>query len=117
MGWNARIWLFGAGLVAGWGGVAIAAQDAGIPTLHVYESLMQIPVLVLDPLGLHRLPGRRVMLAITDGNDKGGKYSLERCEDLRYGYGSGGLLDGLHFPALVSIGPQATGTPSGRCAN
>jgi hypothetical protein len=31
--------------------VAIAAQDAGIPTLHVYETLIQIPVLVLDPLG------------------------------------------------------------------
>ena len=25
--------------------------------------------------GLHRLPGRRVMLAITDGNNKGSKYS------------------------------------------
>jgi hypothetical protein len=44
MGWNARIWLFGAGLVAGWGGVAIALQDARIPTLHVYENLIQIPV-------------------------------------------------------------------------
>jgi hypothetical protein len=44
IGWNARIWLFGAGLVAGWGGVAIALQDARIPTLHVYENLIQIPV-------------------------------------------------------------------------
>jgi hypothetical protein len=51
IGWNARIWLFGGGLVAGWGGVAITTQDAGIPTLHVYENLLQIPVLVLDPLG------------------------------------------------------------------
>ncbi len=42
--------LFGAGLVAGGGGEAIAAQDARIPTLHVYEDLIQIPVLVLDPL-------------------------------------------------------------------
>src|SRR6266576_5581605 len=50
MEWNARILLFGAGLVAGWGGGAIAAQDAGIQTLHVYENLIQIPVLVLDPL-------------------------------------------------------------------
>jgi hypothetical protein len=26
MGWNARIWLFGTGLVAGWGGVAISGK-------------------------------------------------------------------------------------------
>jgi hypothetical protein len=69
MGWNARIWLFGAGLVAGWGGVAIAAQDAGIPTLHVYETLIQIPVLVLDPLGapLEPIDPRRFAISIDSG--------------------------------------------------
>jgi hypothetical protein len=69
MEWNARIWLFGAGFVAGWGGVAIAAQDAGIPTLHVYENLIQIPVLVLDPLGAPLAPidPRRFAISIDSG--------------------------------------------------
>ena len=69
MGWNARIWLFGAGLVAGWGGGAIAAQDARIPTLHVYENLIQIPVLVLDPLGapLEPIDPRRFAISIDSG--------------------------------------------------
>ena len=69
MGWNVRIGLFGAGLVAGWGGVAIAAQDAGIPTLHVYENLIQIPVLVLDPLGapLEPIDPRRFAISIDSG--------------------------------------------------
>ena len=67
--WNARIWLFGAGLGAGWGGVPIAAQDAGIPTLHVYENLIQIPVLVLDPLGapLELIDPRRFAISIDSG--------------------------------------------------
>ena len=69
IGWNARIWLLGAGLVAGWGEVAIAAQDAGIPTLHVYETLIQIPVLVLDPLGapLEPIDPRRFAISIDSG--------------------------------------------------
>ena len=37
--------------------------------LHLWDSLM----LVIQ--GLYRLPGRRVILAITDGNDKGSKYT------------------------------------------
>jgi hypothetical protein len=69
MGWNARILLFGAGLVAGWGGAAIAAQDAGIPTLHVYENLIQIPVLVLDPLRtpLEPIAPRRFAISVDSG--------------------------------------------------
>jgi hypothetical protein len=69
IGWNARIWLFGGGLVAGWGGVAIGAQDAGIPTLHVYENLIQIPVIVLDPLGapLEPIDPRRFAISIDSG--------------------------------------------------
>jgi len=45
------------------------AQVGCNPTLHLSDAL----TFVMD--GLHRLPGRRVMLAITDGNDKGSKYS------------------------------------------
>src|SRR5258705_648114 len=69
MGWNARIWLLGGELVAGWGGVTIAAQDAGIPTLHVYQTLIQIPVLVLDPLGapLEPIDPRRFTISIDSG--------------------------------------------------
>jgi hypothetical protein len=49
--------------------VAIAAQDAGIPTLHVYENLIQIPVLVLDPLGapLEPIDPRRFAISIDSG--------------------------------------------------
>jgi hypothetical protein len=54
MGRGGRFLLFGVGLVAGWGGAALA-QDVGtqedepIHTLHVYTNLMQIPTLVLGP--------------------------------------------------------------------
>jgi hypothetical protein len=43
------------GLAAGWSGVALVAQeptavvDGGVPTLHVYTNLIQIPTLVLGP--------------------------------------------------------------------
>jgi hypothetical protein len=43
------------GLAAGWNGVALVAQvptavvDGGVPTLHVYTNLIQIPTLVLGP--------------------------------------------------------------------
>jgi hypothetical protein len=43
------------GLVAGWSGIIVAAQekpvaqDEPIPTLHVYANLIQIPTLVLGP--------------------------------------------------------------------
>ncbi len=69
MEWNARILLFGAGFVAGWGGAAIAAQDAGIRTLHVYENLIQIPVLVLDPLRapLEPIAPRRFAISVDSG--------------------------------------------------
>jgi hypothetical protein len=55
--------------LAGWGGVAIAAQDAGISTLHVYENLIQIPVLVLDPQGapLEPIDPRRFAISIDSG--------------------------------------------------
>jgi hypothetical protein len=55
MGRGGRFLLFGVGLVAGWGGAVLAAQDAGtqqdqsIHTLHVYANLVQIPTLVLGP--------------------------------------------------------------------
>ncbi len=69
MEWNARILLFGAGFVAGWGGAAIAAQDAGIRTLHVYENLIQIPVLVLDPLRapVEPIAPRRFAISVDSG--------------------------------------------------
>src|SRR5258705_6979850 len=69
MGWNARIWLLGAGLVAGGGGAAIGAQAVGIPTLHVYENLIQIPVLVLDPVGATNEPiaPRRFAISVDSG--------------------------------------------------
>jgi hypothetical protein len=35
------------GFVGAWGGALAIAQDAEVPTLHVYADLMQIPVLVL----------------------------------------------------------------------
>jgi hypothetical protein len=38
------------GLVAGLGGVPLAAQDGATPTLHVYTNTIQIPVLVLSPM-------------------------------------------------------------------
>ena len=34
--------------VAGWCAAALPAQDNGVPTLHVYPNLVQIPALVLD---------------------------------------------------------------------
>jgi hypothetical protein len=34
--------------VAGWCAAALPAQDDGVPTLHVYPNLVQIPTLVLD---------------------------------------------------------------------
>jgi hypothetical protein len=34
--------------VAGWCAAALPAQDDGVPTLHVYPNLVQIPALVLD---------------------------------------------------------------------
>jgi hypothetical protein len=42
------------GLAAGWSGVALVAQEPtavvdGVPTLHVYTNLIQIPTLVLGP--------------------------------------------------------------------
>jgi hypothetical protein len=37
--------------------------------MHLWDSLMWVIQ------GLHRLPGRRVILAITNGNDKGSKYT------------------------------------------
>jgi hypothetical protein len=47
-------------LIAGWGVVA-AAQDGPVPTLRAYTNLVQIPVLVLDPVD------RRPMPAIEEG--------------------------------------------------
>lgn len=49
------IGMFALGLLTGWGGGVLQAQNAPtpqeerIPTLHVYANLMQIPVLVLSP--------------------------------------------------------------------
>ena len=43
------------GLAAGWSGVSLVGQeptavvDGGVPTLHVYTNLIQIPTLVLGP--------------------------------------------------------------------
>src|ERR1035441_9798993 len=34
--------------VAGWCAAALPAQDDGVPTLHVYPNLVQVPALVLD---------------------------------------------------------------------
>jgi hypothetical protein len=48
-------WLCVLGLAVGWSGVALVAQqptavvDGGVPTLHVYTNLIQIPTLVLGP--------------------------------------------------------------------
>jgi hypothetical protein len=48
-------WLCVMGLAAGWSNVALIAQeptavvDGGVPTLHVYTNLIQIPTLVLGP--------------------------------------------------------------------
>ena len=49
--------------------MAIAAQDAGIPTLHVYENLIQIPVLVLDPLRapLEPIAPQRFAISVDSG--------------------------------------------------
>ena len=49
--------------------MAIAPQDTGISTLHVYETLIQIPVLVLDPLGtpLEPIDPRRFAISIDSG--------------------------------------------------
>ena len=44
----ARVLLCSVGLVGAFHGAALAAQEAGVPTLHAYENLIQIPVLVLS---------------------------------------------------------------------
>jgi hypothetical protein len=41
------LWCF-ACLIGAFHGAALAEQDAGVPTLHAYENLIQIPVLVLS---------------------------------------------------------------------
>ena len=49
--------MLGLGLVVGWTGAELAAQDDGVQTLHVYTNLIQIPVLVLS---LFRLPMKKI---------------------------------------------------------
>jgi hypothetical protein len=51
-----RFLLFCVGLVAGWGGAPLDAQDDAIPTLHVYANLIQIPVVVLSPFHMPLAP-------------------------------------------------------------
>jgi hypothetical protein len=41
---RAVVWVW----VAGWCAAALPAQDDGVPTLHVYPNLVQVPALVLD---------------------------------------------------------------------
>ena len=73
--------------------------DGGVPTLHVYTNLIQIPTLVLGsdhelirkPIAENKFsvslddgPGRRVILAITDGHDGGSRWERVNLE-LRMG--------------------------------
>ena len=61
--------LLGLGLVVGWSGAGLAAQDDGVQTLHVYTNLIQIPVLVLSPfrLPMKKIASDRFMVSVDSG--------------------------------------------------
>ncbi len=59
----------GVGLVAGWSGAGLAAQDDGVKTLHVYTNLIQIPVLVLSSFRqpMKQIAPNRFMVSVDSG--------------------------------------------------
>jgi hypothetical protein len=59
--------------------------DGGVPTLHVSTNLIQIPIAENKfSVSLEDGPGRRVILAITDGHDGGSRWERVNLE-LRMG--------------------------------
>jgi VWFA-related protein len=96
---RAAVWVC---VALGWSGVTAAAQDNGVPTLHVYTNLVQVPALVLDQ-------NRKPIVPIAEGRffislDGGPKFRvaharLEGDEPISLAI----LLDvGQAFPVLMT---------------
>ena len=69
--------------------------------LHLWDGLAEVEV------DMARLPGRRVILAITDGKDKGSKYTRDQV--MTFAQGTGTAIFGLTYAERSLVGVPTMG--------